>query len=72
MWQLKGVKENPRIVHITVFPVETKKNYFAQITVKVHLERVSEEGREREREREGGGGGEGIGEGRGELSKEEE
>lgn len=38
-WQLKNVVDRPRVVHISIFPVETKKNYFAQVTVKLLLDR---------------------------------
>lgn len=37
IWEFVSTVERPQVVHVMAFPVSDKKNYFAQVTVKLHL-----------------------------------
>lgn len=39
-WEFVQEIERPRVVHMVAVNVEDKKNYWAQVTVRLHLELV--------------------------------
>jgi large subunit ribosomal protein L45 len=41
-WRFVRELERPRVVHARVVPVDSKENLFAQVTVKVTSEQVSQ------------------------------